>query len=160
MNATLKASAPRWRRRLRITGYLLAVLAMALVAVRLWPHPPLAERGMSSVAVVDRHGKLLRLTLAADQRYRLWTPLSDISPNLVDAVLLHEDAWYYWHPGVNPFSVARGAWSTYSGEARIGASTITMDSAVGRFTMGGSSAGLTMGMSLLSMPHPGKPCGM
>jgi penicillin-binding protein 1C len=126
VNEREQTSAPRWRRRLRKAGVLLALVAIALVGVRLWPHPPLADRGMSSVAVEDRHGKLLRLTLAADQRYRLWTPLSQISPNLVQAVLLHEDAWYWWHPGVNPFSVVRGAWSTYSGEARIGASTITM----------------------------------
>jgi penicillin-binding protein 1C len=120
------APAPKWRRRLKSAGFVLAAGAMLLAAVRLWPHPPLADRGMSSVAVVDRHGKLLRLTLAADQRYRLWTPLSEISPGLVDAVLLHEDAWYWWHPGVNPFSLVRGAWTTYSGEARVGASTITM----------------------------------
>ena len=79
------------------------------------------------VAVLDRHGELLRLTLAADERYRLWTPLADISPTLVQAVQLHEDAWFRWHPGVNPFSLARGAWSTYgSGAARVGGSTLTM----------------------------------
>jgi penicillin-binding protein 1C len=45
----------------------------------------------------------------------------------VQGVLLHEDAWYRWHPGVNPSSLLRGAWSTYgSGEARIGGSTISM----------------------------------
>jgi penicillin-binding protein 1C len=127
VNETVTAPASKWRRRLRTFAYLLAACALLLVAVRLWPHPPLADRGMSSVAVVDRHGKLLRLTLAADERYRLWTPLQEISPVLVQGVLLHEDAWFYWHPGVNALSVARGAWSTYgSGEARIGGSTITM----------------------------------
>ncbi len=114
-------------RRWRCIAAVVALCALALVAVRFWPRPPLAAGRLSSVAVVDRHGKLLRLTLAADQRYRLWTPLADISPTLVEAVLMHEDAWFRWHPGVNPFSAARGAWSTYgSGEARIGGSTITM----------------------------------
>ena len=102
------------------------VAVLALVAVRLWPRPPLSAAVPQSVAVLDRHGELLRLTLAADERYRLWTPLADISPTLVQAVQLHEDAWFRWHPGVNPFSLARGAWSTYgSGAARVGGSTLT-----------------------------------
>lgn len=78
------------------------------------------------MAVYDQHGQLLRLTLAADQRYRLWVPLTQISPTLIDAVLLHEDAWFRFHPGVNPWSVGRGAWSTYADQARIGGSTLTM----------------------------------
>ncbi|MGH8031165.1 MAG: penicillin-binding protein 1C, partial [Luteimonas sp.] len=73
------------------------------------------------------HGTLLRLALADDQRYRLWLPLTDISPLLVDGVLLHEDAWFRWHPGVNPVSLARAAWSTSARDAtRIGGSTLTM----------------------------------
>ncbi|MCB1611200.1 MAG: penicillin-binding protein 1C, partial [Xanthomonadales bacterium] len=91
------------------------------------PQPPLSLQAPQSVAVYDRHGQLLRLSLASDQRYRLWQPLEQISPLLIDAVLLHEDAWFRWHPGFNPLSLMRGAWSTYvSGEARIGGSTVTM----------------------------------
>jgi penicillin-binding protein 1C len=116
----------RWRRRARWLLVAVAVCVVTLVVVRLWPRPPLAAGVLQSVEVVDREGRLLRLTLAADQRYRLWTPLDRMSPTLVDAVLLHEDAWFRWHPGVNPLSLARGAWSTYSGEARIGGSTLTM----------------------------------
>ena len=43
-----------------------------------------------------------------------------------DAVLLHEDRHYRWHPGVNPVALLRAAGSTYSGGPRIGGSTITM----------------------------------
>ena len=112
----------RWRTALVV----LALVAAVLAGVRLWPRPPLSADVLQSVAVQDRHGKLLRLALAADQRYRLWTPLQEISPTLVEAVLLHEDAWFRRHPGINPVSLARGAWSTYAGNARIGGSTITM----------------------------------
>lgn len=113
---------PRWRR----IGAALLLLALALVAIRLCPRPPLSAGVPQSVAVLDRHGALLRLTLAADERYRLWTPLADMPPMLVQAVQLHEDAWFRWHPGVNPFSLLRGAWSTYGGGARVGGSTLTM----------------------------------
>nr|WP_268828291.1 penicillin-binding protein 1C [Lysobacter capsici] len=96
-------------------------------AVRFWPRPSLSEAIPLSTVVRDREGRLLRLTLASDQRYRLWVPLKDISPRLVEAVMLQEDAWFRWHPGFNPVSLLRGAWSTYgSGEARVGGSTLTM----------------------------------
>ena len=112
----------RWRGLLAIS----LVAAALLIGWRYWPRPPLSASVLQSVEVVDRRGQLLRLSLAADQRYRLWTPLAKISPTLVDAVLLHEDAWFYRHPGVNPISLLRGTWSTYSGSTRIGGSTITM----------------------------------
>ncbi len=71
-------------------------------------------------------GELLRLTLAEDQQYRVWTPLADISPQLAKAVLLYEDRWFYWHPGVNPQAIMRGAFRTYTGGQQQGGSTITM----------------------------------
>ena len=115
-----------WRHLRRLLLFGLA-LGMVVVTLRLLPHPPLSAHAPQSVAVYDRNSRLLRLTLASDERYRLWLPLAEMSPVLVDAVLLHEDAWFRWHPGVNPISLARGAWSTYvSGDARIGGSTLTM----------------------------------
>lgn len=103
------------------------VLYVGLAAIRLWPHPPLENWKPVSTAVYDDRGRLLRLVLASDDRYRLWTPLREISPQLVEAVLLREDRWYYWHPGFNPFGLLRGAWVTYVRHGnRQGGSTITM----------------------------------
>jgi penicillin-binding protein 1C len=115
----------RWRRAL-IAGVVAIALATALVTVRLWPREPLAEKIASSTAIFDRQGRLLRLTLASDHQYRLWTPLEDISPELVQALLLHEDQHFYWHPGFNAASLIRAAVSSYSGGPRVGGSTITM----------------------------------
>ena len=114
------------RRRWRWWLAAIVLLAIALLAIRYWPRPPLPQSVPLSLAVEDRSGRLLRLTTAADQRYRLWVPLDEMSPALLDAVLLHEDAWFRRHPGFNPVSLARGAWSTYGGNVRIGGSTITM----------------------------------
>jgi penicillin-binding protein 1C len=115
----------RWRRAIIIA--VVAVITVAtLTAVRLWPREPLRERIASSTAIFDRQGRLLRLTLASDQQYRLWTPLEEIAPELIDALLLHEDRHFYWHPGVNAASLVRAAISTYSGGPRVGGSTITM----------------------------------
>jgi penicillin-binding protein 1C len=131
MTATRPVLDPQRPRRFRRALMLLCVALLALllgaIAIRLQPRPPLADFAPQSLQVRDRHGALLRLTLASDERYRLWVPLQQIAPPLVDAVLLHEDAWFRWHPGVNPISILRAAWSTHvSGSARIGGSTLTM----------------------------------
>jgi len=123
----MKAYAVKLIRRCQNLLVVLLLLALALVGIRLWPHPPLAELAPTSVAVYDDHGRLLRLTLASDERYRLWTPLADMPTPLVQAVMLQEDAWFRWHPGFNPVSLVRGAWVTYvRGGSRQGGSTLTM----------------------------------
>ncbi|HTW34692.1 MAG TPA: penicillin-binding protein 1C [Rhizomicrobium sp.] len=125
------------RRVVRTGGYVIwrcqnwlvgAVLVFVILAgIRLWPHPSLQSWKPSSIAVYDERGRLLRLSLASDERYRLWVPLADISPQLTKAVLLHEDRWFYWHPGFNPYGLLRGAWVTYVRHgSRQGGSTLTM----------------------------------
>jgi penicillin-binding protein 1C len=105
----------------------LALIAATVVGIRLWPHEPLSRLAPSSTAVYDDAGHLLRLTLANDERYRLWIPLREMPDSLMRGVMLHEDAWFRWHPGFNPISLARGGWVTYvRGGNRQGGSTITM----------------------------------
>lgn len=105
----------------------LLLVSVVLAGIRLWPHPPLSAHASGSTALYDTAGQLLRLTLSRDDKYRQWTPLERMPQPLVDAVKLHEDHWFRWHPGVNPFSLARGAWVTYvGGGARQGGSTLTM----------------------------------
>lgn len=104
----------------------LAVVAIALVAIRVWPHAPLARRLPLSTSVWSADGELLRVTRTADDQYRLWVPLSQISPALIDAFLLKEDRWFYWNPGVNPVSLCRAALRTYGNGERQGGSTVSM----------------------------------
>ncbi|MEY2170532.1 MULTISPECIES: penicillin-binding protein 1C [unclassified Rhodanobacter] len=119
----LKERLVRWQNWL----VAFALLAAVLAGCRLWPHQPLRERLPSSTAFYDDSGHLLRLTLASDQQYRLWVPLKSISPQFVEGVLLHEDRWFRWHPGFNPWGLARGAWVTYVRHRHPqGGSTITM----------------------------------
>ena len=100
--------------------------ALALLVLRFTPYAPLRDRATYSRAFYTNDGALLRLTLASDEQYRVWTPLTRIDPRLVEAVQLYEDRWFRWHPGFNPASLARGAWSTYNGDTRRGGSTLTM----------------------------------
>jgi penicillin-binding protein 1C len=111
---------------LRRVAYATAALTFALAVVRLSPHAPLAQRVPLSTAVWSADGELLRVTRSTDDQYRMWVSLPEISPALVDAVLLKEDRWFYWHPGVNAAALVRGAFRTYVAGERQGGSTITM----------------------------------
>jgi len=113
-------------RRGRLALALLFLAALFPLLPRLWPKAPLAARAPSSVAVYDSQHRLLRLTLAGDEQYRLWVPLDKISPALVDGVMLYEDRGFRWHPGVNPWSLLRAVASTVAGPRRMGGSTLTM----------------------------------
>ena len=80
-----------------------------------------------SSVYLDRDGRPLRVTLAEDQRYRLFYPLEEIAPAMLEATILYEDRDFYNHSGVDPLALVRAAWTTYvSRERRIGASTIPM----------------------------------
>lgn len=113
----------------------LVILVVSIQAILfLLPAPPLNASLAFSRAVYDDRQQLLRLTLSEDSKYRLWTPLSAISPQLVEATLLQEDQYFYWHPGINPFAILKAAWQTYvQGSRRVGASTISMQVARMRF---------------------------
>ncbi len=104
----------------------IAGLAVLGVLARLWPHSPLSQFAPSSTAVYASDNQLLRLTLAGDQQYRLWTPLAAVSPEFVEALLLHEDRRFLWHFGVDPQSLVRAVVRMSAGSAHQGASTITM----------------------------------
>lgn len=96
--------------------------------------PPLLSDQSFSTAIYDEQGHLLRLSLSSDDKYRLFTPLKDISPKLIEATLLQEDQYFRWHPGINPFATLKAAWQTYILKSRrMGASTITMQVARLRF---------------------------
>jgi len=81
----------------------------------------------SSQAVYDCNGKLLRLSISDDEKYRLWIPLDEMPSDLVKATLLKEDRYFWIHPGVNPFSLVKAFWNTYiSKSKKMGGSTLTM----------------------------------
>src|SRR5262249_54706628 len=114
------------------------LLACAFI-VAVWvalPKPPLLDGISFSQCVHDRNGKLLRVTLSADQKFRIWTPLKEISPDLIGATLRYEDKYYASHPGVNPIALVRGAADLLRfHRATTGGSTITMQLARLRFRL-------------------------
>lgn len=115
----------------------LIILFILILGFRLFlPKPPLLESITFSQAVYDDEGHLLRLTLTEDEKYRLFVPLANISPTLIQATLLQEDQFFYQHPGFNPIAILKAFWGTYILKKRqIGASTITMQLARIRYNI-------------------------
>src|SRR6266511_1451997 len=120
----------RFKKTLRALVFLSAFVAATWLAL---PKPPLLDGISFSQCVRDRNGKLLRVTLTSDQKFRIRTPLRDISPELIDATLRYEDKYFAHHPGVNPFALIRSGFGLLHRGSRTGASTITMQLARLRF---------------------------
>ena len=124
-NGIRQVTPHRASRLRRFCGFLLIVF-VALLILRFWPRAPLADSIGQSQAVFDSRGQLLRLTLARNQQFRLWTSLESVSPVFVDALLLHEDRYFRFHAGVDLVALTRATWALASGGARQGGSTLTM----------------------------------
>ncbi|MBN2519867.1 MAG: penicillin-binding protein 1C [Bacteroidales bacterium] len=79
-----------------------------------------------STVVFDKDGYLLNAHIANDGQWRF--PPSDSIPHKYEkALLLFEDEYFYYHPGINPLSLFRAAWQNISAQKIIsGGSTISM----------------------------------
>ena len=112
-------------------GAALRLAAFACAVTLLWlglmPRPALVQNASFSSCYLDRDGNLLRLGLADDDRYRVFVPLKNISPDFVALTLRHEDRFFHQHPGFNAVALARATWNAMTrGGVHPGASTITM----------------------------------
>jgi penicillin-binding protein 1C len=114
-------------KRLRRAALIALPFLAAALAYAFCPKPPLLETTSFSTAYFDRHGTMLRLNLAEDEKFRLYATLEHMSPDLIKSTLEQEDRYFYTHPGVNPFAILRAAFETYVIRKRaMGGSTISM----------------------------------
>jgi penicillin-binding protein 1C len=105
---------------------LLVLLALAFLLDRLFPLP-LPDASGGSTVVLARDGTPLRAFPDSDGVWRYPVQVEDVSPLYVQALLTYEDRWFYRHPGVNPFALARaaGQWIVHR-RLLSGGSTLTM----------------------------------
>ncbi|MDR1708326.1 MAG: penicillin-binding protein 1C [Candidatus Accumulibacter sp.] len=103
-----------------------AALAALLAADLAFP-PPLAGAASHAQVALARDGAPLRAFPDREHIWRHPVRAAEVSPRYVEAVLGYEDRWFRWHPGVNPFALARAAWQ-WARRGRIvsGGSTLTM----------------------------------
>jgi penicillin-binding protein 1C len=89
--------------------------------------PPLDRDPDLSSVVVDREGRVLRPYTNTEGRWRLEADLARLDPRLIDLLVAYEDKRFRWHPGVDPFAMARAVWQFLThGRVISGGSTITM----------------------------------
>jgi penicillin-binding protein 1C len=99
----------------------------AMIFDWIYPLPLEKLHRPQSQIVEDRDGRPIRIFLAADDRWRLPLAFDEASPVLVETIVASEDRWFHRHPGVNPLSVLRAAWSNLrAGRIVSGSSTIPM----------------------------------
>lgn len=81
----------------------------------------------SDIVLTDRFGTPIQ-TLRVDKQVRrlAWVPMDQMSPALLQALVLSEDKRFYEHSGVDWSAVARSAWGNLWNSRTRGASTITM----------------------------------
>ncbi len=106
-----------------------AVLAGAGMAAHALPSfdEVKAAHAVSDLTLLDRQGVPLQ-TLRVDKGVRRlpWVPLGELSPALVQAVVLSEDRRFWQHAGVDWAAAARSAWGRLIDTRTRGASTLTM----------------------------------
>ena len=107
----------------------LALCALILLFTGLWAllPPPIDKLDNISPQLFDRHGALLTSYTVDDGLWRVHTPLEDIDPRFIEALIAVEDERFWHHSGVDVLSILRATKTLIrSGEAKSGASTITM----------------------------------
>jgi penicillin-binding protein 1C len=102
-----------------------AIVVLVGVAYYLVLPQPLFDRPYSTV-LESRDGQLLSASIASDGQWRFPAD-NDVPDRFVKALLAFEDKRFFYHPGVDPFSIARALLQNVR-EGRIvsGGSTISM----------------------------------
>ncbi|MFZ2237383.1 MAG: penicillin-binding protein 1C, partial [Dokdonella sp.] len=117
------------RRGKRLTvaaATLLFVVFVLVVLDRVFPLPLPGEGGGGTV-VLARDNSPLRAFADTDGVWRYPVTLDQVSPLYVDALLTYEDRWFYRHPGINPFALARAIGQAIWHRRMVsGGSTLTM----------------------------------
>jgi monofunctional biosynthetic peptidoglycan transglycosylase len=80
---------------------------------------------------------MLERSLEGDTIYQTWTPLEDISPNLVRAVIAGEDSRFCLHTGIDFEAVEEAIDERKNGKKQRGASTISQQTAKNAFLWNG-----------------------
>src|SRR5262245_46233819 len=114
-------------RKKRWILYAASVLAILLALDLVFPLPEPGRDSPYATVVVARDGTPLRAFPGEDHVWRHPVSLKDISSLYLEALVAYEDKAFRWHPGVNPFALARAGWQRLvHGRIVSGGSTITM----------------------------------
>ncbi len=79
-----------------------------------------------ATVLLDKSGELLGARIASDEQWR-FPEIEQIPEKFEKSLLLYEDKYFYAHPGINPFAIARATQQNIkAGKVVSGGSTISM----------------------------------
>ncbi|MGL4630510.1 MAG: penicillin-binding protein 1C, partial [Leadbetterella sp.] len=111
----------KWYKRLIIFTVFVVLMGILDFCFPIKPHADY------STVVLDDKGQIVHAYLNKQQKWRIKSTITEVSPFFVNSILEKEDKYFYYHPGVNPVSILRAFFSNIKGQKRVsGASTITM----------------------------------
>lgn len=106
---------------------LIATVLLALLLILLNWFFPLPDQIEYSTIITDNKREVIHAFLTKDHKWRMKTELNEISPLLRKTIIHKEDRYFYHHPGINVFAMARAITKNILRMKRTsGASTITM----------------------------------
>lgn len=113
------------RKRKILIIFLLALISV-FAALQFSPLPPTLTQTPYATLLLARDGSLLGASIARDQQWR-FAPVDSLPDKYKKSLLLFEDQYFYQHPGINPFAVARALHGNIrDGKITSGGSTISM----------------------------------
>ena len=79
-----------------------------------------------SATLLDKNKELISAVVSRTEQWHL--PLDEEIPEVLsEAIILYEDEYFYWHPGINPVSIIRSFYlNTKHKKIKRGGSTLTM----------------------------------
>ncbi|KAA5545007.1 penicillin-binding protein 1C [Adhaeribacter rhizoryzae] len=113
---------------LRIFRYGLSLLLIVSLSLTLLNYLfPLRLNISFSPVITAADGSVINAFLSRDDKWRMKLEADEINPVLEKAILLKEDKYFYYHPGVNPVALGRAFVKNITqSKTTSGASTITM----------------------------------
>ncbi|PKN57145.1 MAG: penicillin-binding protein 1C [Deltaproteobacteria bacterium HGW-Deltaproteobacteria-14] len=120
------------RRAYRVAARVAVALSAVVIGLASWiaavpfPEDALAPTAVTSTAIVDRDGGLLREVLSDREGRGRWVALADISPHLALATVHAEDKRFRDHHGIDGIAIVRSLVTNLrAGDTVTGASTLT-----------------------------------
>ncbi|MDY7579021.1 penicillin-binding protein 1C [Herbaspirillum sp. RTI4] len=110
-------------------GLMVLTAFVLLIGVldRIFPLPIPGRGAPFSTLVVARDGTPLRAFPDQEHVWRYPVTLQDLAPQYIDTLVYFEDRAFFYHPGINPFSLLRAVWQWLrNGRVISGGSTLTM----------------------------------
>jgi len=109
-----------------LAGLLALLILLVLLALDQAFPLSVLDRPVATV-VIAKDGTPLRAFADASGVWRYPVSVNQVSPLYLQALLTYEDRWFYTHPGVNPFAMARALFQNLvKGRVVSGGSTLTM----------------------------------